>query len=211
MQGLISVLFTNPVLFLILFVSLCLSVAVHEFAHALIAYKLGDTTSKDLGRLTLNPMAHLDVLGTLALLIAGFGWGKPVPVNYYNLKNPKKDAALISIAGPGSNFILAIIAALLIKISAVLLYNTTLPIFVSAVLTPLILYNLMLGIFNLLPIEPLDGFKIVNGILPPSLSVQWVQLAPYGIYILLFAIVTGITSRIILPTVVFIAKLLTNM
>lgn len=203
MTGLLSILVQNPLLFVIVVVSLLISLTIHEFSHALVAHKLGDSTAKNLGRMTLNPLAHLDPLGTITLLIAGFGWGKPVPVNYYNLRNPKRDAALISLAGPTSNFIIATSLTLLAKV--VLL--TPFSIF-AAFLYPVILYNLVLGVFNLIPIEPLDGFKIVNGVLPPRLAVQWVQLAPYGIFILLFLIVTGATSKIISPVVTLYTTIL---
>ena len=207
MTGLLSTLFENPLLFVVIAVALLLSVTVHEFSHAYIAYKLGDPTAKDLGRLSLNPLAHLDPLGTLTLLLLGFGWGKAVPINYYNLKNPKRDAALISLAGPASNFGMAISLTVILKIVGLIVYSHASPTLSSGVsvmstlLYPIILYNAVLGIFNLIPVEPLDGFKIVNGILPPKMSVQWVQLAPYGIYILILLIVTGTTSRIIYPIV----------
>lgn len=203
MQGLISILFQNPALFLIIALALLLSVSVHEFSHAWVANRLGDSTAKDMGRLTLNPLAHVDPLGLIVLLLLGFGWGKPVPVNYYNLKSPKRDAALISLAGPGSNFILALIMAILFHVLNIFLAGIG-----QNIVYFLILYNLFLGVFNLLPIEPLDGFKIVNGILPPSLSVQWVQLAPYGIFILLFLVATNAVSRIISPVISLLMTLL---
>jgi len=193
----------NPLLFVVMAVSLLLSITIHEFSHAYVANKLGDSTAKDLGRMSLNPLAHLDPLGTLMLLLVGFGWGKAVPINYYNLKNPKRDAALISLAGPASNFTLATITAIFIKMAGIPFtlnfYDSS--SFLSHLSSALILYNLFLGVFNLLPVEPLDGFKIVNGILPSRLAVQWVQLAPYGLYILILLVVTGSTSAIIYPVV----------
>lgn len=213
MQGLISVLFYNPLLFLLLVLSLLLSVTIHEFAHAYVALKLGDPTAKNLGRVTLNPLAHLDPLGTLSLLFIGLGWGRPVPVDYYNLKRPKRDAALISLAGPGSNFLMAVVLTLIVKITGLFFAGDFLALIkpstlVTALLYPLILYNVILGVFNLIPIEPLDGFKIVNGILPPRLAVQWVQLAPYGIYILFLLMVTGTFTRIISPAVDLFSRIL---
>jgi Zn-dependent protease len=186
-------------------VSLLLSITVHEFSHAYTANKLGDSTAKDLGRMTLNPLVHLDPLGTLTLLLIGFGWGKAVPINYYNLRNPKRDAALISLAGPASNFAMAVGLAILVKLLGAIIPST---LALSIVVYPIILYNLVLGIFNLIPVEPLDGFKIVNGILPPRLAVQWVQLAPYGLYILILLVVTGTTSSIIYPVVNLVAGFL---
>lgn len=187
--------------------ALLFSITIHEFSHAYVANKLGDATAKNLGRLSLNPLAHLDPLGTLTLLLVGFGWGKAVPVNYYNLKNPTRDAALISLAGPGSNFTMAIGLTVLVKLSELIMSSNTPSIPASIVLImstfvyPIILYNLVLGVFNLIPVEPLDGFKIVNGMLPPKLAVQWVQLAPYGLYILILLMVTGATSSIIYPVI----------
>ncbi len=205
MTGLLGTLFENPALFIVIAVALMFSVTIHEFSHAYVANKLGDPTAKNLGRISLNPLAHMDPLGTLALLMAGFGWGKPVPVNYYNLKNPKRDAALISFAGPGSNFAMAFLLTLIVK--AVASYLSPI-LLVTTFLYPIILYNIILGVFNLLPVEPLDGFKIVNGILPPKLSVQWVQLAPYGIYILIFLVATNTTSKILSPIVSFWVNIL---
>lgn len=214
MTGLIGILFQNPFLFAVIALSLVLSVTIHEFAHAYAANKLGDPTAKNLGRLNLNPLSHLDPLGTLSLLFFGFGWGKAVPVNYFNLKNPKRDAAIISFAGPGSNFALALLATLILKILEQLF--SPLPytplngvwLLIRTIFYPIILYNIVLGIFNLLPFEPLDGFKIVNGILPPKLSLQWSQTAPFGLFILIFLATTGGISRIISPIVSQIIKLL---
>lgn len=207
MTGLISMLSENPLLFVVIVVALLFSITIHEFSHAFAANKLGDPTAKNLGRMRLNPLAHLDPLGTLALLIAGFGWGKAVPVDYYNLKNPKRDAALISLAGPASNFIMAILLTAAVKVIELIFGSNQTASAVSPILLlntflfPIILYNVVLGIFNLIPIEPLDGFKIVNGVLPPKLAVQWVQLAPYGIYILILLVIMGVPSRIIYPVV----------
>lgn len=215
MQGLLGTLFENPLLFTVIAVALLFSVTIHEFSHAFVAFKLGDPTAKNLGRMSLNPLAHLDPLGTIALLIVGFGWGKAVPVDYYNLKKPKRDAALISLAGPASNFILAVLLIVFLKLIGLLLSSTNATgssvgfFILSTFLYPTILYNIVLGVFNLLPIEPLDGFKIVNGILPSKLSVQWVQLAPYGIYILILLIATNSISRILNPVINLVTETLT--
>jgi Zn-dependent protease len=214
MQGLLGTLAQHPLLFVITAAALVLSITVHEFAHAYVAAKLGDPTAKDLGRLSLNPLAHLDPLGTIALLLVGFGWGKAVPINYYNLANPKRDAALIALAGPGSNFLVAVGLAILAKSLVTVSYSLTPSILshgllvVSTFISPILLYNVVLGLFNLLPVEPLDGFKIVNGILPARLAVQWVQLAPYGLYILLALVVTGATSALMYPVVNLVTTIL---
>lgn len=201
MQGLLGILFTSPLFFAILAFSLVVSITIHEFAHAYVAFKLGDPSAKLAGRLTLNPLAHLDPIGTVLLLVAGFGWGKPVGIDYYNLKNPKRDAALVSLAGPASNLALAAALSILFHLLR------TSPL--SALLYPVIATNIGLGVFNLIPLEPLDGFKIVGGILPPKLAVQWIQLAPYGIYILLILAATGGISLIVNPVQHFFLSALT--
>ncbi len=198
---LIGLLFQEPLVFLFVAVALILSLSIHEFAHAYVAQKLGDDTAYYLGRVTLNPLSHLDPIGTLLLLIAGFGWGKPVPFNPYNLKNPKRDSAIISFAGPLSNFSLALILTVLYHVlpSSPLL---------NGFLYTTILYNIALGVFNLIPIHPLDGFKVFNGILPDELSEQWIQTAPYGMFILLFLVFTGFVGNIIGPVIYFVLTLL---
>jgi len=190
---LINLLFTSPLIFIILVLALLFSLSLHEFAHAYVAFKQGDPTAKHMGRLTLNPLAHLDPLGSLLLLFAGFGWAKPVPVNPLNMRDPKKGFALVAIAGPGMNFILAATSCLLLKV----------PFFSGGILSVFLyyfaFYNVGLGFFNLLPIAPLDGFKFVSGMLPADLSWQWEQLAPYGIFILIFLISTNAFAKILLP------------
>jgi Zn-dependent protease len=202
---LISLLFEQPVIFFMVALALVICISIHEFAHAYAAAKLGDPTAKSLGRVTLNPLSHLDPLGTVLLLVAGFGWGKPVPFDPGFLKNPKKDAAIISFAGPLSNFALATVFALLLRFidpvssASAILYM---------VIYYIIFFNLILGFFNLLPLHPLDGFKVVNGLLPDNLSYQWMQMAPYGIFILLFLIFTNTTGRILGSFINFALNLL---
>lgn len=197
----ISLLFQSPLTFFLLAGALIVSICIHEFSHALAAYKLGDPTAKYLGRLTLNPKAHLDPVGTLFLLFVGFGWGKPVPFNPLNLKNPKRDAALISLAGPASNFILAVILSLPFKYLGI---NSLTGVFLGLT----ILYNLTLGFFNLIPFGPLDGNKIVYGFLPYNLSVQWEDFQRYGTYILMFLVLTNSTEKILTPLVDTTMKIL---
>ena len=194
----------NPALgiltFLIVFAVLVFCISVHEFAHAYAANRLGDPTPKALGRLTLNPMAHLDPLGTLLLVVAGFGWGRPVPFNPNYLQNPRRDSAIISLAGPFTNFLFALLFSLLYKVMPVGI--------VSEVLTLVVYLNLVLGFFNLIPINPLDGFKVVWGLLPYQLSIQWMDLAPYGIYFLLILIFTNLTDILVRTPVSYFVKLL---
>jgi len=184
----IFTLFSNPILFLLLALSIVVAITVHEFAHAKMADHLGDPTASLQGRVTLNPMAHLDLYGTIFLLFVGFGWGKPVQFDPFNLDNPRRDAALISFAGPASNFIIAIICALLAQLF-IFLGIPTLTTIGLLILSPLIMMNIMLGTFNLLPIHPLDGFKIVGGILSEDHAREWYQLQRYGMLFLLMLII----------------------
>lgn len=168
--------------FLIWISALLVAVTVHEFSHALVATLLGDDTAKLLGRLSLNPLSHLDPLGTLMILLVRFGWGKPVPFNPLNLENPRRDAALVSLAGPLSNILAAAVFSLPLRLGFPW----------GVVFVPIVFINLGLALFNLLPIHPLDGFKIVGGVLPESLAYQWATLAPYGLWLLiLFVFLPG--------------------
>jgi len=181
-------LFTSPVFFIINIFALLVAITVHEFSHALIADRLGDPTPQLQGRLTLNPLAHLDLYGTMFLLFFGFGWGKPVQFDPYNLHNPRKDAALISLGGPASNFIVAIVSSIILRL--LLFFSVPILTTVATVILPSIIYlNIILGVFNLLPIEPLDGFKIVGGLLSEEKAREWYQLARYGIIFLLLLII----------------------
>lgn len=197
----ISILFENPILFVLVALALILSLSIHEFSHAFVSDKLGDPTARYLGRVTLNPLAHLDPVGTAMLLFVGFGWGRPVPFNPINLSNPKRDAALISFAGPLSNFLLAALMALILHV-----FN--LQGLLAGFFYLTITFNLMLGFFNLIPVHPLDGFKVIYGLLPSNLAVQWQQMESYGIVILIIMLVTSSTSRIIQPLVGFSLQLL---
>lgn len=182
----------NLLIFVLVAVSLVVSISIHEFAHAYVANRLGDNTAKSMGRLTLNPKAHLDPTGTVLLLLVGFGWGKPVPFDPRLLRNPKRDAAIISFAGPASNILLAITFAVFFHVLGL---GGLIGLFIRLVVQ----YNLVLAVFNLIPVHPLDGFKVVNGLLPRELSYQWIQLAPYGMWILLILIFAGITEQIVGP------------
>lgn len=172
----ISILFSSPIAFLILALGLLISITIHEFAHAFTADKLDDPTPRSQGRVTLNPLSHLDPIGTILLLVVGFGWGKPVMFNPYNLKNVQRDTVMIALAGPASNIVLAFILALFLP---------WLP-FSAMIWQFVITINLALAAFNLLPIHPLDGSKILMGILPPQLSFEYQDIMNrYGIIILL--------------------------
>ena len=213
-------LFNNPVSVLFWLVALVIAITIHEFSHALVADRLGDPTPRLLGRLTLNPLAHLDPLGTLMLLIARFGWGKPVPFDPYNLRNPRRDAALISVAGPVSNILLAIVSAILLnlilgaRLSLVGIPFVGLILFVVLnILHSLVALNVVLAVFNLIPIHPLDGFKIVGGLLPEEQAQQWYELERYGIFfliLLMFPILgrTAPISNLITPIIDAILRIL---
>ena len=179
-------LFNNPLVFVFTLIALVIAIAIHEFAHAYAADRLGDPTPRLQGRLTLNPLAHLDPIGSLMLLIAHFGWGKPVVFDPFNLRNPRRDSAIISIAGPASNFALAIICSVILHVAQLIPAAPIAQVLILAFLQPVIILNISLGIFNLVPIHPLDGFKIVEGILPPEYAKQWHDLEPYGLIFLLF-------------------------
>lgn len=207
-KNMISNLFTNPLSFLIYVIALLVAITVHEFSHALLADRLGDPTPRLMGRLTLNPLAHLDPLGTLMLFLVSFGWGKPVQFDPFNLRNPRKDAAIISLAGPASNLILA---ALLSVILRILIAGKMLGMGVY-LLEPLIFLNVILAVFNLIPIHPLDGFKVVGGLLPREQYASWMELERYGIFfliILLFPIFgSSPIASILNPIVSFILRFL---
>ncbi len=207
----ISYLFSNPLIFLIYLSSLLVAITIHEFSHAWAADYLGDPTPRLQGRLKLNPLVHIDNMGMLLLLFFGFGWGKPVQFDPYNLKDPRRDAAFISIAGPSSNFILAIVLALLLKLFIILQLNF-LTIIGGLIIVPMIKMNVVLGVFNLLPIHPMDGFKIVEGILPEEKAVEWKQLQRYGMIFLILLIFpingSSMLNNIIQPIVDFLSNLL---
>jgi Zn-dependent protease len=154
---------------LILAPILIATLTIHEYSHGLVAWRLGDDTAKRAGRLTLNPLSHLDIFGLIMLFIAHFGWAKPVPINPYNFRNFKRDTAITAAAGPASNFLLAIVAGLGVRGFYHLYPSITpdqhFPIFVIFIGMMLVFYNLALGLFNLIPIPPLDGSKILGGFL----------------------------------------------
>lgn len=184
----IQYLFSNPFFFFIWLAALLVAITVHEFAHAWTADRLGDPTARLKGRVTLNPLAHLDPIGTLMILFFRFGWGKPVPFDPFNLRNPRRDAALISLAGPAANLILASFLAFIVRLLH-LFTSPTVAYLSEQMITPFIFLAVALGIFNLIPIHPLDGGKIITGILPARLAYQWdAVMERYGFILILILI-----------------------
>jgi len=183
-----------------------LSLTVHEYFHAWTAYKLGDDTAEKMGRLTLNPIAHLDLIGTIFMIIAKFGWAKPVPINARNFEDPKKGTLLVAIAGPLSNLAMAIGAGLILRllIPRIMSGQVSLDgIYGSfiVILILIIVYGLALAVFNMLPIPPLDGSRVVYGLLPDKYLQTYSRIEPFGIIILfgIFIFARGIFQYLVYP------------
>jgi len=190
------------------------SVSLHELFHGWTAYRLGDPTAKLMGRLTLNPIAHIDPIGTLLLpflmfLFTGFvfGYAKPVPINPANLHDPKRDMILIGLSGPAANFLLALVFSLMIKAGLLTGLLTSLSI-IYVLLRFGIIINLILAIFNLVPIPPLDGSRVLMGVLPHHLAVSYSKLEPYGFLIIVGLLYLGIKGKIIFPVINFLTMVL---
>jgi Zn-dependent protease len=186
-MGLITELFNSPSAFILIVSGLIVSITIHEFAHALVAFKLGDPTPKLQGRVTLNPLAHLDPLGSLLMILFGFGWGKPVEYDIYNLNHPKRDTGLISIAGPLSNILLGVVLIILSRV-----FNIQELMLVAYI-------NFFLAFFNLIPIYPLDGFNVVLSLLPYDLAERWRETEKYSLIFILVLVFTNIPSIIVTP------------
>lgn len=207
---------------------LAVLVSIHEASHAWMANRLGDPTARYQGRVSLNPLVHIDPLGTVMLplflivfsVVTGsplflIGWAKPTPFNPWNLQNPRRDSALISFAGPVSNFILALILAIPFRLGLLTvpdnsLFSTNISLsgpseIISLTVSVTLVLSVILGIFNLIPIAPLDGFKVVTGMLPKNLALQWQQLERFGPIILLALIFFG--GQILSPIIFGILSL----
>ena len=179
--------------------ALLLAVTVHELAHALVADRLGDPTARQQGRITLNPLPHIDPLGALAFVIAGFGWAKPVPVNAHNLRHPRRDMAWVAVAGPLSNFVVAFLALVALVLLRPVLDSPFLAEPVTGLLRFAYSFNLALAIFNLIPLPPLDGGHFLPYFLPRGSWRALHQLEQYGPFILILLVMTGGTRFIIGP------------
>ncbi len=188
----------------------------HEYAHAYVAHRFGDDTAKENGRLSLNPLRHLDVMGTIMIFLVHFGWAKPVPINPNRLKNPKKDMLWISAAGPLANMILALVSGLLLRVFFDISRPTAqhpVPDVFSLILLMSMQINLALAIFNILPIAPLDGSKILSGMLPDKYARIFFSFERYGPFVLLALIILGritgisLLGRLVWPFVKFFSTL----
>lgn len=193
----------NPIGIILNLPLLLISVSIHEFAHGWTAYKRGDNTAKEAGRLTLNPISHIDPIGTIILPLLlfittqgrfVFGAAKPVPVNFNNLKNPKQDIIWVGASGPLANFMFAVCLSLIYR------SLSHIP-FISILCWQLITINIILGVFNLIPIPPLDGSRIVMGLLPRHLSYKYALIEPYGFFIIMAFIFLGLFDSMVEPVV----------
>lgn len=191
-MGLLSLLMKDPLSFLLIAIPLLYAIIFHELAHGWVAYRMGDPTAKNLGRLNLNPIRHLDPMGTIMLFLVGFGWAKPVPVNFANLRDCRKDMILVASAGIVMNIILAFSALFLSRLLS--LPESSMP---AVVLYLFAKINIILAAFNLIPIPPLDGSKILLGFAPPNIQAYLLRLERFGFLIVIGLLFTGALDPVI--------------
>ena len=195
----------DPVGFVAFIVAIVLGITVHEFMHAYTAHRLGDDTGRLLGRMSLNPLAHLDPFGTLLLVLAGFGYGKPVPFNESRLRSAMS-VTFVALAGPAANLALAALCAIPLRFGSAEVFGTT----YEAILEAIVLWNCVLAIFNLVPIPPLDGANVVYGLLPPRQQYSWRTYQQYGPFLLLFVLLLApqVLSALVFGPALAIARYL---
>ena len=191
-MGLINLLFKDPVAFVLVAIPLLYSIIIHELAHGWVADKMGDSTARWLGRLSLNPVKHLDPMGTIMLFIFGFGWAKPVPVNFNRLRDFRKGLIFVSAAGVTANIILAFIALFFLQLLSRWHIES-----LNTLLFYLAQINIMLAAFNLIPIPPLDGSKILMGFSSRSFQYSLARLEPYGFFIIIGLLWLGVLNPLI--------------
>ena len=191
---------------------LLISLTIHEAAHAWTADRLGDPTARRLGRVSLNPLVHIDLIGTVVLPLIAIvsnlpliGWAKPVPVDMRNLRHPMRDFAIVAAAGPISNILQAIVAAMVLRLMFAAGPVSSIPF---EVLRIYIVTNLLLAFFNLIPVPPLDGGNVLMGLLPPRVAASYAQLRQYGFFVLYALMLTGIASAIVLPPTRLLMRIL---
>lgn len=191
-MGLLSLLMKDPLSFLLIAIPLLYAIIFHELAHGWVAYRMGDPTAKNLGRLSLNPIRHLDPMGTIMLFLVGFGWAKPVPVNFANLRDRRKGMILVASAGIVMNMILAFSALFLSRLLS--LPESSMP---AVVLYLFAKINIILAAFNLIPIPPLDGSKILLGFAPPNIQAYLLRFERFGFLIVIGLLFTGALDPVI--------------
>jgi Zn-dependent protease len=180
-------------------ITLIIAFSVHEFSHAFMAWKFGDDTAKNQGRLTLNPMSHLDPIGTILIFIAGFGWARPVPVNRFFFKKPRLAGISVSFAGPLSNLILVCLGFIILYVLVATGVSASLPSAVPDFLNIFIWLNAVLFVFNLLPLPPLDGYRIIEDLMPMDVRAKMTQFEQYGTLIFLILVITPLDRYTIQP------------
>lgn len=202
----------------IMLVPALLAITCHEVSHGYVAYRFGDNTARSLGRLTLNPLKHLDIIGTLMVFLVGIGWAKPVPVDFRNLRNPKRDMIWVAAAGPITNFLLAALSALALRSIMFLEQHYASVLAISSFLEPITLMlgfsvyiNLLLCLFNLIPVPPLDGGRVLVGILPNRQAAAYSRIEPYGmILIIVLVFFTNIFNYVLAPILDIGIRILTG-
>lgn len=188
--------FGDPASIAITLAAVLVAATFHEYAHALVADRLGDPTPRAMARLSLNPLVHLDLLGTLFFVVFGFGWARPVPVNPRNFADPRRGMLQVALAGPLANVTVAFVVGALLKLPGLAAEPLA-----GAVLSTLIWINVILAIFNLIPIPPLDGSRILESLLVGRQALTYARLQPYGTLVLLVLLYTGVVGRVMLPAV----------